>query len=208
MEANEIESLKKLHLGDVKTIWKIYQKDETFYKNIYFVLSLVISILFSLTTLFAQKTSFEFIDNFVPIIISIVPSLLGFNLGAYILIVGFGSIEILNDLSEPISDDNDYSMYQRLISIMSISVIIQILTLIISVIIVSIVKLEIDPFLNLRYLLVINSLILFVLFFLLIYSILNMINIVKHVFLFAQTIHFVVTINKKNAKKKIIEEQN
>lgn len=208
MMYTNLDEIKFRHKGNISTLWKIYQADKKFYRNFYFVSSFCITAIFVLVSMFTKVTSYNIILRIVSISIDILPSLLGFNLGGYILIVGFGATDILSVITKPLEGQNNYSFYQRLYSVMGISVIVQIGTLV-GVFLFSMwdnlqgqfiwqpafLKCPLFPSM-------INTICLFIIMFLVTYSFILLFNVVKHVFMFGQTIHFCIYTKKLNENKE------
>lgn len=189
MKQEEKDRLKKIHRGDFKTLFEIYQSDRKFYKSWFFFCPLILSIITVTAAEFTKSNIFTIVnDHLYGIIFSVIPCLLGFNLGAFILIVGFGSTDVLKRISKPLSKQKNFSLYQKLISVLGASVFIQVTTLATGFIFQSISILNIPDYLNSSN--IINPLALFFLMLLIFYSISQLFVVVKHVFLFGQTIHF------------------
>lgn len=196
------KELKKKHKGDIPTLWEIYVSDRQFYKNKYFIISFISAIIALLLGSLSEISYYELILKVANLGISLIPSLLGFNLGAYILIVGFGGTEILSVITKPLEQQKKFSFYQKLNGVLGISVITQIITLFcaFSLNVWDNLQLGIDCNYDIKIIYwwatLINILVYFILIFLSLYSILLLISVVKHVFMFAQTIHFCITVNK------------
>lgn len=189
MQEQEKIRLKEIHTGNFSTLFKIYQADKPFYKSWYFVLSIVVSVI---AVFVGHKYNVDFYstmnDHLYGIIFSIIPCLLGFNLGAFILIVGFAGSDVLKRITKPLSSQKDYSFYQKLISVLGVSVFIQILTLIITFLFQLASFLPSPNFFC--FFSLINQIAFFLLAFLMLYSLSQLFVVIKHVFMFGQTIHF------------------
>lgn len=213
MYIDENELLKK-HKGDIPTLWQIYVSDRKFFKSKYFLLSFISAFIALLLGTFSNISYYELILKVANLGISLIPSLLGFNLGAYILIVGFGGTEILSIITKPLEQQKKFSFYQKLNGVLGISVITQIITLFcaFSLNVWDNLQLGIDCNYDLKivywWATLINTLVYFILIFLSFYSILLLISVVKHVFMFAQTIHFCITVNKLREGEKEGKNQN
>lgn len=197
--ADEIQDLKDRHKGDILTLWKIYESDNSFYNNFYFKASLLTSIFLAILAFVFKVDIYELIKTTCEISLNILPNLLGFNLGAYILIVGFGSTDILAVITKPLKAHNNYSFYQKLNGVLGISVIVQILTLFVTFLFRIWDSIQVKFIYNSisdKLVMIINIVSLLFIFLLVIYSFLLLINVVKHVFMFAQTIHLCIYKNE------------
>lgn len=190
------EEIKRKHKGDIRTLWKIYISDKAFYNNLYFKISIGLSLSLLLLSYLSITPLYYLIIKVVNITLSILPNLLGFNLGAYILIVGFGGTNILNTITKPLKKQSNYSFYQILNGVLGIAVIVQIITLLMAFLINFWDEIQVNFKWHFENAYIINSIILFIVIFFTIYSILLLVNVVKHVFIFAQTIHFCIYIEK------------
>lgn len=194
--------LKQRHVGDLRTLWKIYNIEQPYYKAPYLKTTGIISLAIVMTVAISHSTFLSVIELITSHSLSILPSLLGFNLGAYILVVGFASTDILKDITEPLENKGRYSLYQQLNGILAVSVLFQIFCLIIFFVCGILIEIDFPtPFSNLN-IRIFNGVVLWVLSGGLLYSIFLLISVVKHVFLFSQTIHFCITVDKINENMK------
>jgi len=203
--ADEIEDLKQRHKGDISTLWKIYNVDKPFYDNFYFKFSFATTIVALLVVFVLKSDIYNLICFISEISVGALPTLLGFNLGAYILIVGFGSSDILAIITKPLEGQNNYSFYQKLNSVLGVSVVVQIITLFLTFIIKVWKEIQVDYYWNIKCIIfpvILNIITFFFVMFLVTYSFLLLINVVKHVFLFAQTIHFFIYKKEVDKNKK------
>lgn len=209
------EEFKKKHKGDIPTLWKIYTSEKKFYQNIYFKASICFSIFLLFLSLVSNTPSYTLIIKVVNSILNLLPSLLGFNLGAYILIVGFASNQIFTMISQPLEGKKNFSLYQKLNGVLGIAVIVQILSLLtsFSINLWDGIQENLKWQIKNSYIIgTINFIGLFIVIFFSVYSIMLLVNVVKHVFLFAQTVQFINNVedvknkmneNVKNADTKI-----
>ena len=210
---DEIENIKVRHTGSLAVLWKIYQSGKVFYDNFYFIISFYLSLEIICISVIFSSNLYDNIQFFATSALSIIPSLLGFSLGAYILVVGFGATDILATIAKPLKKQGNFSLYQKLNAVMGMTVLVEIATLLFSFIlcylskILPVITVEKGSFIYVCCS-SINASVLFLLIFLSIYSILMLANIIKHVFLFAQTIHLIVTVDNLKKEKEQISNQN
>lgn len=209
---NDPDEIKKRHDGGYLTLFKIYQSDEKFHKDPFFKLSVIISLILTGIACFSNNSIYDIILRLLDASIGILPSLLGFNLGAYILIVGFGATDILSVITKPLKGQKNFSLYQKLNGIMGVSVLIQIATLSFIFILKIWDKIQEGfsftfEWVHLNQLIaIVNTFIFFIVFSFVIYCFLILLNVVKQVFLFAQTIHFIIyTEQQKKTEEKAKE---
>jgi len=141
--------------------------------------------------------------------ISILPSLLGFCVGGYALIIGFGHKEMLQKMSDPDKKKNNMSFFQIMSSVFAISVIVQIITFLLSYIISFIIDLE---FTSANELLCnkINIFTISLVLFFSIYSIILLYYMVINIFNFGQIMHFCIRLElkEKEEQQQVKNEQN
>ncbi|WP_158795881.1 hypothetical protein [Pedobacter sp. L105] len=198
--------IKSRHIGDLTTLWKIYQSDERYYKDVFFKVSLWLTVILFLGSVLSHLSAYLLIQHIIGSITSIIPNLLGFSLGAYILIVGFGSTEILAVITRPLKGQQNFSLYQKLNSVFGITVIFQIFTLLFAFVVSFIDELLPVIYTNKSSVLYfvcggVNLVVLFIFIFSIIYCLLMLINIIKQVFIFAQTIHFIVYLDESKKQE-------
>ena len=200
MQDNEIIKFKEDHQGDWKTFFKIYESDKPFWETWFFFAPLILSAIFVITGLFFSVDFYYLLTKeILPNIFSTIPSLLGFSLGGFILVVGFGSLEILRNITISLQKQKGFSFYQKMISVLGVSVLIQILTLSLNftIQIINSLGLTSDYYAST----IINSIVTFVLVFLVFYSFSQLLVVVRHVFMFGQTIQANIRIEELIEKR-------
>lgn len=128
-------------------IWKLYGWKELFSKkNKLFYFSLIVTILIVIALSIAKITVFELVEKVVDLSNSIMPTLLGFNLGAYALIIGFLSNKRLLEALVEKDDTSRFDRLQRISGVFAINIIVQAFTLLCSFLIKIFIELEISSF--------------------------------------------------------------
>lgn len=196
--ANELTDEQKRELKnhgtDIKTFWSIYGGFQNgLIKSGYFWFSLITSILgIILFYLIDGIDAFSMIVHLNEKILSILPNIIGFNIGAYALIIGFGQKNIIDQMSIKL-DDSKYTLFQHMGATFAFSVLIQSFTIMVSFFL----ELFIESFqkLNLCNLSIstingLNGFIFYMLLFLSIYSVVLIPKIVLNVFGFSQLYHY------------------
>ncbi|MCT4587304.1 MAG: hypothetical protein N4A71_05735 [Carboxylicivirga sp.] len=190
--ADEKKEFEK-HDVHFKTLFKIYGGFYGFITSIYFWFALVCSVFFILINSFLLGIEeFELINKVVGVLLSTFPSILGFNIGAYALVIGFGDKSVLDKIRES-EGENGYSLFQTIGGTFAVSVLIQSFTFMIAFL----VNLFTESFgdlnaLNLSYSTIssFNRIIAFIVLFSALYSVALIPKIVLNVFSFSQLYHF------------------
>lgn len=189
----DLDELKDKHIGSLTRLWTIYNSDNHFFNGSYFLFSLLISIIIVDASFLVNIDDIKLILKISSISLSILPNLLGFNLGAYILVVGFGGETILSQIIEPLKEQKKFSLYQKLNGVLGISVVIQIICLLfIFFINVGFETIELSLSTGFAW----EKILLCLVIFASIFPILLLMSVIKQVFIFAQTIHFCLICNK------------
>ena len=178
--------------------WKGIRKSvqwKTIFKSNPFICSLVISIGISISVIYSHNV-IPFLVKLVDITIAILPNLLGFNLGGYALIIGFGNNSMLESMTE--KQKSGLSLLQTISGIFAFVLCVQALALAVAFIMylclqISTTKLTVlffdENVLN-TIIHVLNYICLFILLLLTTYSIFLAPIMVKNVFTFGQLVHF------------------
>jgi hypothetical protein len=194
-----------------KRIWKLYGlkelfswKNKLFYFSVFIVASTVICIL---VLNHKDDLIYNLIQKIVDTGLSILPTLLGFNLGAYALIIGFLTNESLKKAVTKGQEDQSKNALERISSVFAINIITQAFTLLSSFLIKeSIIIIEkLDLSLRLKtifyshdYVIIINYLFFIIIMFLTLYSIVLVIQNAINIFDFSQLFTYFST--KENKK--------
>jgi len=86
-----MDSIKKqfaeLHKGDLRTLLKIYWENKPIFLSQYFWIAMICTIVVTVLPHFLIISKLGLIEFLAKMAISIFPSILGFNLGGYILLI-------------------------------------------------------------------------------------------------------------------------
>ncbi|OHD09594.1 MAG: hypothetical protein A2Y41_04725 [Spirochaetes bacterium GWB1_36_13] len=164
-------------------------------------LSLFLSLIFAILSFFYCTNLYDIFIDFNNLIISIFPNLLGFTLGGYALIIGFGNKELLKKFTIK-SSKSPNSLFQKINSVFAYAIIIQVITLGSSIIIFLINKIKIKSDFH-QY---VNSFGLFLVSFFTTYSLLLLYKMVINVFDFGQLHHFDLITRRLHEKREILKE--
>ncbi len=195
MHEDEFRSqLKKLHESSFKGIIKNYGF-QRLVRSFPLILSLLLTIA-STIFLSLQKSDLHQINNeLITLSLSIIPSLLGFSLGGFAIIVSFNDKDFLKKISRlSINTDSKKiqpSLFQKVIAVFAWGILMQSLTLIVTFLIKLFLTLQYPnptgwPCLSSKILPLIQFV---VLSFLLTYSLLLLPYIIKNVYGFGQITH-------------------
>jgi hypothetical protein len=205
------EEFKLYHSPGFKGLWKNYGL-KTLWRG------LLIPLLFSLGVsflIFLSHPEGKDIEDLVLRIkdqsITIIPSLLGFLLGGYTFLIGFGNVDTLKTMTEP-RGDSKTSYFQNTSSIFAFCILAQALTLLLAFFyeIASHIHLEkIDSLSSIsKYYTSINSIGFFIILLSLSYSIFLLPNMVLNVFNFSQVYHQKLAIQRIKDKRKEDQQKN
>jgi len=187
----QLQELKERHKTSIKGIYTMYVR-----KKMLCSCGLKISVLFSvLLCIFLSTVDdfdfFSLLEKIIALNISAFPNLLGFCVGGYALIIGFGHKEMLQKMSEPLPKRDDMSYFQVASSIFAASIIIQIVTFLLSLIISYIIDIGFHTSNECIYKFV-NISTITIICFLTIYSVILIYYMVINIFTFGQMMHFCI----------------
>lgn len=187
-----------------KQIWALYgwkelfsKKNKPFYFSLIFAF-IILVIIYSLDVLKIRiNSTYEHIGVIIDLGISILPTLLGFNLGAYALIIGFLTNKLLVKALTKKKDGYPSDPLQRISSIFAINIITQAFTLLCIFLLKIFIGLKIPSldiyFCNIELSVTINYLIFFSILFLTLYSVMLLIQNAINIFDFSQLFtHFAI----------------
>lgn len=200
--ANEI---RKHHKVGLKGIWDILLKKGTF-KKFPFWLSIFLSagICVSLICL-SPENSFRYLKDSTELILSFFPSLLGFSLGGYALVVGFSNLDLIKAGAKP----EKHSVYQILNAVFSLCIFLQVMTTLLSFVVSWIIKVNLFDLTTLQTGIVgnvTNSIVLLFMVFSSIYSLLLTPYVVTNLFTLSQVNSSYLTIQKVKEDKNSNQE--
>ncbi len=197
IEYKSDDEFKYKHLGSLIDLWKIYKLHHRLICSFQFWSAILFSIIIIIVCLLNHADAFYILQKIIDKVFTILPNILGFNLGGYVLVIGLGYERLLKELTD--NDDEGYSFFQHNSSIFAWSIFIQALALITAYIFSIISDLSITS----ECASLINYIALGIILLLSSYAIFLIIRIVLNVFLFGQTIHFLVTLHKKEDENNI-----
>lgn len=146
------------------------------------ILSFVVS---TLLVIFGPDKVYTVLLTTCDLIVAVFPSLLGFSLGGYALIIGFSNSELMEHLAK----DQDWSLFQALSGIFAFSLLFQVFSTIIAATIIWGIKSEINLFnVSCCYWLIVigNGLLIFTLIFGALYSLLLLPYVIFNLFSLGQ----------------------
>lgn len=197
--------IKKNHSNSWRNIWTIYNSNQKFYKGPMFNTTLVLNIGLLIMVLFSDVDIYLFICKTIDLFLSILPNLLGFNLGSYALLIGLASSNVLLKLTKGI--DKDFTFFQKASSVFAVSIVLQAITLVSTFLIKQVILVQELSNMSFEKTLgclvpAINIIVFFSLNFLGIYSLLLILMLVKNIFGLSQTANFFSGIENINNEKK------
>lgn len=198
------KQFQKIHRGDLSTLLKIYWENKPIYKSLFFWGSLFLSVIILSISLFVSISKYEAIELLANTAISVFPSILGFNLGGYILLISLNTSKILDEVTEPNLDHGEqYSFYQKMSSVFAFSLLLQAFTIVCGMILIFIIKIGKSHEINYWIAEFINSIVLFFMSFILSYSTFLISQIVLNIFNYGQVLHFFIRIDKLEGEENL-----
>lgn len=184
MNPEEQIQIANNHEVSLKGILQILKARKTFRKWPVAV-SIVIALIISLYVGFSTKHSFLILQTLSEITMSVFPSLLGFSLGGYAIVVGFSNIDLIKNTAKK----EGYSIYQKLSAIFAMSVVLQVFLTVITFFVSWVIKIDVVKIYNLNIPTIgcwVNITALFFILTLAIYSLLLMPYVVYNLFTLSQ----------------------
>ncbi|MFF5379475.1 hypothetical protein [Pedobacter suwonensis] len=190
-----------------KQIWALYGWKELLSKrNKLFYFSVSASLIAIITLNIAKSSTFKLIENLANISNSIMPTLLGFNLGAYALIIGFLSNKRLLEALVKKDDTSRFDRLQKISGVFAMNIIVQAFTLLCSFLIKIFIDLEISSFdfslYNKQASDIFNIIIFFLIFFFTLYSVVLLIQNAINIFDFSQLFSHFATREENTIEKQ------
>ena len=186
-----MENLISNHNPGIKGIYTEYIYKKMFhFKGLIFSITLSI-MCFIFLFFFSTVNDYVLLSKIIEINISIFPALLGFCVGGYALIIGFGHKEMLQKMSNPNEEKNNMSFFQIISSVFAASIIVQIVTFLLSYIISYLLIFDLN-FSNETFCKVVNISTISIICFLSIHSIVLIYYMVINIFTFGQMMHFCI----------------
>ncbi|MBO2009154.1 hypothetical protein [Hymenobacter negativus] len=189
-----LSRMAKQHAMGVTGLLSIYPKDKLLWGSV--LPAIVTIIVFGLIVVTGVNID-DFLKRTVDTSVSILPNLLGFLLGGYTILIGFGNASLLKSATH-IIEGRRISLFQMLSTIFALTIYLQSITLAAAVIAQFTLSIPLSAgtgFVGMLHDAVptINKVSVVVFLFLLFYSILSLKDTVVNVFNFAQRYHYTLT---------------
>ena len=123
MTQQEIEQIKGQHLTSYKGIFYSYDCEEI-KKSRPFQISIVLAIILIIASVGSKKSTYDLVIFWSSQVLSIFPNLLGFNLGGYALIIGFGNTELVESMTKK-DPMKKTSVFQKLSGVFAFAILLQ-----------------------------------------------------------------------------------
>ena len=176
--------MKTIYYPGWGVVWKIYSR-ENLKKSIW--LPLVLTVVSFAICFFSGKASLDLIEYVASTILSVGPNMLGFTLSGYALMMGLSNSEFVRGLINFKEEGKDYSLFQSLNTIFAVVLGMMFLTTIVGAFACIVVKAEISlPEAWSSFINAYNWVCLFVLMFLMYYTINAIKDVVINIFNFGQ----------------------
>lgn len=193
---------KKIHQPGLKGLLYIYLEKRKLKIKKPIIFSLLLTLYFALIKHDFYELAISLIDQ----ILTIIPNLLGFLLGGYALLIGFGNHKLLKESTKP--DRKGFiSYYQTFSSIFAFGLLGLILTLTTAWIFSLISKANSPIFIPTDIITFLNALAFFVLSFLLAYSLTLLYDITINIFNLSQSHHAMLWVERMNEEAEKAEKK-
>lgn len=196
---NSDEIIKNNNPG-FRALWAIYSRKRLI-KSKFFWFSIIFSIFSFVICFISDEDSYLLIKKTVEVTNNILPNLLGFNIGAYVLLIAFITNKEAKDLTR-IEKNKKYSLIQFKSSVFGFSLLVQATTLIFSYMILVISNFKIPSIFCIISSEYLNYIFLMLLIFGSTYSISLIIRVILNVFDLGQTLHFFITMDRIDSENK------
>lgn len=200
------EEYKKEHKGNLKTLLKIYWNNKPIWKSYFFWTAIILTLISQVVIVLTSASFYDSINYVANQMMSIMPNILGFNLGGYVLLIGLNSQNILDEITEPVKPSK-YSLFQMQSSVFAFSILIQASSILIGYIIMGIMNLGANIFLPVELAKTINFIGFILLNFISLYSLILIGQIVINIFNFGQILHFFVRLERLEKEFEEDEKQ-
>lgn len=190
VEKNEANNIRKEHPTSFKGIYKSYSLKDVFESKPFWG-SLILTFVFGGLFFFSDKSFYELLLVLNENVLNLYPNLLGFNLGGYALIIGFGNNDLIKGLTKK-GKDKKNSIFQRLNGIFAFTLILQAFVLIFAFVSDFVISLDLGTSSTPIYYFT-NGIALFVITFFGLWGILILPIVIANVFTFGQLHHFTLT---------------
>lgn len=179
-----MKNLEESHKGGFLVLYKIYSQHNRLKKSKPLRYSIYLNIIGTIIVFIFRRQidSYELITSLCSNVIPILPSILGFTLTGYVLLIGFGSVDFVKSIT--CQDDCGYSFYQHISSVFAWNAIVQSITLI-AIFIFSIIA---EQRIEIIYANVVNSLVSVLMSILIFYSLFLIVRLVLNIFHFGQMV--------------------
>jgi len=202
-----MEDLKNNHKTSIKGIYTQYIHKKLFCSWGMKISVILSALCFILLFFFIEIDYYDILAKIISTNISIFPDLLGFCVGGYALIIGFGHKEMLQKMSSPNEEKSNMSFFQIMSSVFAVSIIIQIITFLLSYLISFVINLDFTSTSE-SLCKIINTFTISLILFFSIYSIILLYYMVINIFNFGQSMHLCIRIDLLNKQKKEKKTKN
>lgn len=149
---------------------------------------------------FSNSSIYQIIRSLTDVALNFIPGLIGFLLSGYAIIIGFSSNEVVSLMSKK-TPEKKVSLYEIQNAVFAISLLSLLIALILLIFIKIIATFKLNLIENVIIIDTINYFVLFVVIFLLYFTIFAVKDMIINVFNFGQTITYIVKKNKENEIK-------
>ena len=198
------ENLNETLILGFNSIFKIVGIQKILFSKWINYVPIIISLCFTLICYLLKVNIFEIIVEITSLMISFLPGILGFTVAGYSLMIGLIQAGMLNNITEPKSEENKFSLYQIMSATFAANVIIQAISLLIAFAyyLLNFIdsRKEFQFHFSSNFINMINLIGLIMIFYFFSISLLMIIQVIINIFNFSQLHHYFV--NKEKIRKK------
>lgn len=192
-----IQAFKKQHQVGLRGLLAIYPTDKLTRGMMW---PLIVTILVGGAVMLLGKTDNQKnLEDIAGIAVSVLPNLLGFLLGGYTILIGFGNVDLLKSATK-VYPESGISLFQTLSSIFAVTILVQSLTLILGLVVHFGLQIEIAKKGSFAWLYpmvpALDGVAFLALMFTLFYSVFALRDMVLNIFGFAQMYHQTLTLER------------
>ncbi|RAW01087.1 hypothetical protein [Pseudochryseolinea flava] len=202
----DVNKFRAVHIGGWSLLWSIYQDNKPFHKSKIFWCSIAGTTVAFVTIIITEKEIFGVIEYLSAKIVEIMPDILGFNLGAYVLLIGLNSQSILDKITIA-QKNSDFSLFQKMSSVFAVSILIQAIALIYGYGAQTVIEIGSDVKVTFLFAKWVNIVSFIGLAFFSFFSVVTIPQIIFNIFQFGQMLHYNIAIERMVRENAIVKSE-
>lgn len=195
--------IKETTIFGFNSIFKIVGIKKVLFSNWINILPLVTAILIVILCFVLKISLYCTLIEIKDLMINLLPGILGFTVAGYSFMIGLIHVGMINKITEPLNDENKFSLYQKSSATFASNILIQAISLAIAYLFHLFIFFDKNKNLNIDlkdiYITLINLMALLSIAYLFTISLLMVIQVIINIFNFSQLHHYFV--NKEKLEK-------